>query len=309
VVGIKKNKVRIKNRSFLIHTSCFLLRVSGFLLFFVILGWIPTPAKAAEPLPYELEGVGVEEHLGRQIPLNLEFKDETGQVVSLKKYFDGKPVLLTLVYYECPNLCNFLLNGLVESLKQMPWTVGDQFNIISLSIDPNEGPELAEKKKKAYLNSYGRPQAASGWHFLTGSEAPIKELADTVGFKYKYDADQKQFAHTAVVFVITPDGKLSRYLPGIQFFPRDVKLSLLEATEGKIGNVVDRFLMFCYHYDPKGKKYALMATNLMKLGGGITVAGLALLLIVLGRGKKSKARRWKPDVGSRNLKLEIKSTE
>ena len=242
--------------------------------------------KADDSIPYELQGVGIEEHLGRNLPLNLEFKDEKGESVSLQRYFDGKPVLLTLVYYECPNLCNFLLNGLVESLKQMPWTVGNQFNLISLSIDPKEGPDLAEKKKKAYLDSYGRPQAAGGWHFLTGTDAPIKELADAVGFKYKYDPDQKQYAHTAAVFVITPEGKISRYLPGIQFNPRDVKLSLLEATEGKIGNVVDRFLLFCYHYDPKGKKYALMATNLMKLGAGITVIGVAVLLIALGRGKK-----------------------
>jgi len=268
-------------------------RYKLFLIFLILL--IGSTLHAAEPIPPELQEVGIDEQLGKGLSLDLPFKDEKGEGVTLRKYFDGKPVLLTLIYYSCPNLCNFLLNGLVDALKMMPWTVGDRFKMVSVSIDPKEGPEQAAAKKKSYLESYGRPSAETGWHFLTGAEAEIKKLAGEVGFRYKYDPQQKQYAHAAAVFVITPEGKISRYLWGIQFSPRDVRLSLLEATQGKIGNAVDRFLMFCYRYDPQGRKYALMATNLMKLGGVVTVVGLTVFLIVLGRGKKKEKYLLKPE--------------
>ncbi|MFO1519106.1 MAG: SCO family protein [bacterium] len=258
-----------------------------FFLFFSVLCHFKE-GLAAETLPVELEGVGVEEHLGNEISQDLSFKDEQGQTVKLKDFFDGKrPVLLTLVYYECPNLCNFLLNGLNEGLQKMNWTVGNQFQIVTVSINPEETPELALKKKAAYLKEYGRPEGEKGWHFLTGQESEIKKLASEVGFKYKYDADQKQYAHGAVVFVLTPDAKISRYLYGIAFQPRDVKLGLLEATSGKIGNIAEKFLMFCYHYDPKGKKYALYAVNLMKGAAAVTIVGLAFLVLA-GSGRKRK---------------------
>jgi protein SCO1/2 len=257
------------------------------IVIFLVVGGLSARVHAAEPTPIELKEVGIEEHLGQKLPLDLEFKDEQGNSVALSKYFDGQhPVILALVYYSCPNLCNFLLNGLTATFKKMTWNVGDQFQLVAVSIDPNEKPDLAVKKMHAYVESYGRPQTEKGWHFLTGAEEQIKKLAGEVGFKYKYDTDQKQYAHAAAIYVLTPDGKLSRYLYGIDFNPRDLRLALLEATQGKIGSIVDQFLLFCYHYDPKGRKYALMATNLMKGAGAMTVVGIAGFLAVLGKGKK-----------------------
>jgi protein SCO1 len=256
---------------------------SSILLFFFVALTIPI-VFAAESVPVELQAVGIDEHLGSGISLTRKFMDEQGRPVKLQNYFDGtRPVILTLVYFTCPNLCNFLLNAFTDSLKKMSWNVGDQFQVVTISIDPRETPDLAAKKKGAYIQEYGRPSAPAGWHFLTGSETEIKGLAQEVGFKYTYDKDQKEFAHAAALFVLTPEGKLSRYLYGIEFNPRDLRLALLEAGQGKIGSLVDRFLMFCYHYDPKGRKYALMAINLMKLGGAVAVAGLAVLLFTLSR--------------------------
>jgi len=247
---------------------------------------------AVESIPPELADVGIDERLGSPISLDSEFKDEHGENVALRKFFDGKhPVILTLVYYECPNLCNFLLNGFTASLKSLAWTPGEPFKIVTLSIDPRETPELATKKKQAYLELYGRSLGPEGWNFLTGSEEKIRKLAREVGFKYKYDEEQKQYAHTAALFVLTPDGKLSRVLYGIEFNPRDLRLALVEAGQGKIGTWVDQFLLFCYHYDPQGKKYALMALNLMKLAGAATVAGIGLLIWRLSRTKRPTPAR------------------
>lgn len=249
--------------------------------------FLVNPLQAAEEIPIELKGVGITEHLGAHISLDLEFTNENGKTVPLSKYFEGDlPVILTLVYYECPQLCTFVLNGLVSSLKKMKWTVGEKFKIVTISIDPTETSELAIQKKKVYLEKYGRKNAEVNWHFVTGSEENIKQLANEIGFGYRYDDDQKQFAHSAAIYVLTPDGKISRYLYGITYKPRDVKLALLEASKGKIGNVVDRLLMFCYHYDPQGRKYALFATNVMKGAGGITVLGIGLMVFQLGRRKK-----------------------
>ncbi|MBI4209596.1 MAG: SCO family protein [Deltaproteobacteria bacterium] len=244
-------------------------------------GW--SLSHAAEPVPVELQEVGIEENLGDAISLDLEFVDETGAPVPLRAFFDGEhPVLLNLVYYECPNLCNFLLNGFTEGLTGLRWTAGDEFQIVTVSIDPREGPELAATKKEAYLKLYKRSEAREGWHFLTGSESHVRQLAQEIGFRYRYDEDQKQYAHAAAVFVLTPQGEISRYLYGIDYPPRDLKLALLEASQGKIGNPVDKFLLFCYHYDPKGRRYALFATNLMKIAGGATVVGIIAFLFYLG---------------------------
>lgn len=247
---------------------------------------------AAEPLPPELQAVGVEEHLGRNIDLEKKFVNEKGESIALKSFFDGKrPVLLTLVYYNCPNLCNLLLNGLLGSLKNFAWTPGEQFQLVTISIDPAEKNDLALQKKETYLKGYGRPQAEKGWHFLVSPDNAVKKLAEEIGFKYKYDEEGKQYAHGAVLFILTPDGKLSRYLYGIEFNPRDLKLSLLEASEGKVGTLLDRFLMFCYHYDPKGRKYALYATNAMKLGGGAIIVAIAVLLISLSKNRRTALRK------------------
>lgn len=255
-------------------------------LLIIVLGlfglWVS--AWAAEPVPYELQEVRIEEHLGETISLDREFIDESGQTVSLQSFFNGtNPVILNLVYYECPNLCNFLLNGLTKALSQLEWTAGDQFQIVTISIDPAEDATLARQKKETYLHRlYQRPEAADGWHFLTGSEKNIGLLAEELGFYYRYDEEQDQYAHAAAIYILTPGGEISRYLYGIEFNPRDIRLALLEASEGKIGNAVDKLLLFCYHYDPKGRKYSLFALRLMKLGGAIAVLGLGFLIVYLG---------------------------
>ena len=266
--------------NFVLRASCFLLFTFYFLL---------QPARANEQIPLELEGVGITEQTGAKISLDVPFIDEEGKELPLSTYFDGKhPVILIFAYYECPNLCGLLLNGFSQALAQMPWTAGENFQVITLSINPKETADLAGTKKKTYLEKYGRPRAQNGWHFLTGKEENIKKISDQAGFGFKYDADQKQYAHGAGIFVLTPEGKISRTLYGIEFNPRDVKLALLEAANGKIGNVVDKLLLFCYHYDPKGRKYALFATNLMKGAGAVTVLGLGFFVAGLARRKRKK---------------------
>ncbi len=245
-------------------------------------------AIAHEQTPRELEGIDVEEHLGQNIDLNLTFTDELGETVPLKSFFNGKPIVLSLVYYGCPNLCNFLMNGLTDSLKKLDWTVGNEFDIVHVSIDPKEDSQLARDKRSNHLKAYGRNLPPGAWHYMVGKEDNIKRLADQVGFRFRYDEAEKQYAHAAVIVVVTPDGKIARYLYGIQFRPMDLKLALLEASQGKVGNLVEKFLLFCYHYDPQTKKYALFATRLMRGAGVITVFGIGLLVLNLWRkGKQS----------------------
>ena len=232
-----------------------------------------SPLIHATEIPAELKDIGIEEKLGSQVAINeLTFKDESGQEVKLSQYFHTKkPVILTMVYYECPNLCNFLLNGLVDSMKPFNWTPGQEFDVISVSINPKEGPALAVAKKEAYLKSYGRPEAAEGWHFLTSSTDQAKRLADQLGFKYRYVEKEKQYAHSAALFVLTPEGKISRYLYGISFSEKDLRLSLLEASSGKIGTIIDRIILFCYRYNPATRKYSIYLTQLMQFAGLGTV--------------------------------------
>jgi protein SCO1 len=250
---------------------------SGALLFsFLLSASSATLADDAAPgkaLPKELQGIGITEHLGAQLqPSSFRLKDEAGKDVTLASYFrSGKPVVLTLVYYQCPNLCNFLLNGLTDGLKDLEWTAGEQFELVSVSINPKEGPELAAAKKESYIEAYGRPAAAKGWHFLTGTEAQVRALADQVGFGYRYNPEDGQYAHSAAAFVLTPEGRISRYLYGIQFKPKDLKMALVEASNGRVGTVIDRLLLFCYQYDPKTKRYSLAAFRLLQAGGAGTL--------------------------------------
>ena len=229
-------------------------------------------ARAIE-VPDALKDVGITEHLGQSVAISeLQFKDENARAVHLGDYFKkGRPVILNLTYFGCPNLCTFVLNGMVNSLKQVEWTPSQQYEIVTVSFDPSEGPDLAAPKRLSYLRSFGKRGAEEGWHFLTGSADQIKKLADEVGFRYKYVPEEKQFAHSAALFVLTPEGKISRYLYGIEFPPTDVKLALLEASNGKIGNVVDRILLFCYRYDAQTRKYSVYLTRVMRAGGAGTV--------------------------------------
>jgi len=234
-------------------------------------------AFAEEKLPAELEGVGVTEHLGAQVDLSLTFIAENGYPVELGKYFHkGKPVILDLVYYRCPMLCNLVMNGQVSALREIAWTPGNEFDIVTISIDPKETFDLAKDKKKYYLEAYERP--VSGWHFLVDEHNNVKKLADQVGFHYKYSAVQEQYAHAAAIMVLTPEGKVSRYLYGIKLKTRDLRLALTEASESKLGMSFDKFLLYCFHYDPQAKSYVMFATNFMRAGGVLIVLVLGLTL-------------------------------
>ncbi len=243
--------------------------------------WLAPPAAAqlADQLPPELEAVGVEEHLDARLPLDLEFRDEAGTVVRLGDYFDGvKPVILTLNYYKCPMLCGLQLNGLLDGLRELDWTPGQEFELVTVSINPLETPALAADKKQNYIKRYERPSAAAGWHFLTGRETEIRRLAETVGFGYTYDRSTGEYAHAAVIFVATPDGRVARYLYGIEYPASRLRLALLEASAGEIGSTIDQLILYCFHYDPESRRYAPVAMNIMRVGGGATalVVGLTL---------------------------------
>jgi protein SCO1/2 len=235
-----------------------------------------------------LKSVGIEEHLGEKIPLDaLSFVNELGKPVLLSEYFTSKkPILLTLVYYKCPHLCHYMLNGFLKSLKSLDYLVGQEFEIISVSINPQEGPELAREKQQNYLKDYGKTQ--SGWHFLTGTEPMIQKLANSVGFRYEYDPKEGQYAHAAAIFVLTPQGVISRYLYGIDFKPAQLKLSLVEASDGKVGTVIDRLLLFCFHYDPITKKYSIMIFKLVQLFCLLTCFILTLYVTRSWRKNKKK---------------------
>lgn len=234
----------------------------------------------SDKTPTEIEGVGIDERLNHQINLANEFQDETGAVVPLSKFYTGhKPVLLTMVYYNCPNLCNYHLNGLLDVFKKMDLKAGRDFEFVAVSMDHHETPELAVKKKANYLKALGQMGAEKGWHFLVGKEANVKALANDVGFKFKWNEAGKQFAHAAVAYVTTPTGIVSRYLYGIEFPPKTLHLSLVEASEGKIGNIMDKMSLFCFQFDPSKNKYTLYAFNIMQMGGALTAIILAVFLV------------------------------
>ena len=239
----------------------------------------PAWAQLADQAVPALAEVGVEEHVDARLPLDVEFLDEDGLTVRLSDYFDGvRPVILTLNYYRCPMLCGLQLNGVVTGLEQLDWTPGIEFEMVTVSIDPLETPELAKAKKDNYLRRYQRPAAARGWHFLTGRQDNIERLAETVGFGYTYDVESGQYAHAAAIFVITPDGRVARYLYGIEYPPKSLKLALMEASKGEIGSPLDQLIMYCYHYDPSSRRYAPVAMNIMRVGGGATALVLGVTL-------------------------------
>ncbi len=244
---------------------------------------------AEQPTPYELQGVRVDEEVGKKIDLNLEFTNERGYPEPLANFFDkGKPVILNLVYYTCPMLCNLVLNGQVEMLRQIPWTPGEQFNVVTISINPSETFDLAVKKKAVYLTSYDRP--APGWHFMTDYHGNAKKLAEQLGDHYRWDEPSQQFAHAAVIFILTPAGVISRYLYGIKFKSRDVRLALTEASNDKFAFSVDRLLLYCFHYDPKSRSYTLFATNFMRAGGIVCVFLMFFFVRRMLRAERQRAR-------------------
>jgi len=239
-------------------------------------------------LPPELENVSVVEQIGRNVDLNLTFTAENGYPVKLGDFFHaGRPVILDLVYYSCPMLCNLVLNAQTSTMRQIPWTAGGEFEVVTISFDPTETFELARGKKAAYLASYERP--TEGWHFLADREGNAKKLADQLGFRYTYDESTRQYAHQAAIMILTPEGKVSRYLYGIEFRPRDLRLALTEASQGKSQLSLDRLLLFCFHYDPLARSYVPFATNLMRAGGVLVIGVLGLFLWRLWRRERLAA--------------------
>jgi len=268
------------------------------MLFALLLVLWASPVRAESELPPVLRSVGFDQRLDAQVPLDLVFRDEAGQPVHLRDYFGSTPVILVLAYYRCPMLCTMVLNGLVRALLDITFDVGKEFNIVTVSFDPREKPALAAAKKKTYLERYGRPQAAEGWHFLTGEEDAIKRLTDTVGFRYSYDVKHDQFAHASGIMILTPKGRIARYFYDINYSPRDLRLGLVEAAENKIGSPVDQILLFCFHYDPAEGKYGPVIMNFVRLGGVLTILGLGTFVAVLRRGERHKARPSAAPTGS-----------
>src|SRR5687768_4008226 len=243
-------------------------------------------------LPEALKKVGIEQKLGSQLPLETEFKDEDGKIVKLGSFFNtGRPVIVAFVYYECPMLCNQVLNGLTGSLKGMSFDAGKEFDVVAISFDAREfdKPDLVRNKKTAYMERYGRPGTEKGWHFLTGTQDAIDQATSAAGFGYKWDEKSNQFAHAAAIMVATPDGKLSKYFYGIDYSPKDVKFGIMESAQNKIGNAAEQLLLYCYHYDPSTGKYGLAILRVMRLGGVLTLIGLGAMGFVFWRRNKRKA--------------------
>ena len=245
------------------------------------------PAKARPGL---LNQVGIDQRLNQQIPLDLVFADETGREVQLGEFFGKRPVILAMVYYECPMLCTQVLNGLVSALGVMNFDVGREFDVVAVSINPKETPGLAAQKKQVYLDRYKRPQSAAGWHFLTGKEENIKALAAAVGFRYAFDARIQQYAHGAGVELLTPKGVISKYFYGIEFSARDIRFGVIEASDEHIGTAIDDVLLLCYHYDPLTGKYGATAMAAVRIGGIATMLGLGTFLFVSLRKERAERR-------------------
>lgn len=251
----------------------------------------PSNAGVSNGMPEQLQTVGIDQKLGEQLPLDAEFKDENGDVVKLNSFFNRKkPVILALVYYECPMLCNEVLNGLTGSLKGISFDAGKEFDVVAISFDAreNDKPGLTKNKKESYLNRYKRAGAEDGWHFLTGTQSEIDKVTQAVGFKYVFDEKTNQFAHAGGIMIATPEGKLSRYLYGIDYSPKDIKFSLIDSAEYKIGNPAEQLFLYCFHYDPASGKYGLAILRVLRLAAVATIIGIAGLLLLFWRNGKRK---------------------
>ena len=244
----------------------------------------------ADETPAALKGIGIDQNLNAPLPLGVALRDEVGRAVRLSDYFGKRPVIFALVYYNCPMLCTQVLNGLVAALKVTSLVPGRDFDVVAVSFDARDKPSDAAAKKNAYLAHYNRPGTDGGWHFLTGDAASIAAVAQAVGFRYRYDADRDQFAHASAITVATPDGRLSRYLYGIDYAPRDLRLALVEASAGKIGTPADQVLLYCFHYDPKTGKYGAAVLNIVRLAGVATVLALAVSVFLMTRRRGARLR-------------------
>lgn len=237
----------------------------------------------AQSTPSELDNVGIDQKLNAQVPLYLSFRDETGQSVTLQKYFNGKPVVLALVYYDCPMLCTEVLNGMTSALRKVNFDIGKEFQVVTVSFDPKETPQLAAAKKAVYLQRLGQPDAAKGWHFLTGPEDSIQKLTSAVGFRYEWDPKTQVFNHATAIMVLTPDGRVSKYFYGVQYQASDLRFGLIQASNNKIGTPVDKILLFCCKYNVSTGKYDLFVSRLLAIVGALTILVLGSFLFVMFR--------------------------
>lgn len=250
------------------------------------------PGEGQGALPPIVRDAGIDQRLNDQVPLDLEFTDDAGRVVRLGEYAGKRPIVLALVYFGCPMLCNQVLNGLTSSLKVLKLEPGKDFEVVVASFNPNETPTLAAAKRANYLKDYGRPGTDAGWHFLTGSQTSILHLTSAVGFRYVWDEPSKQYVHASAIMLLTPEGKLSRYFYGVEYSPKDMRLGLIEASQNRIGTVVDQVLLYCYHYDPATGKYSVVAMNVLRLAGILTV--LAIVTYILVSLRREPARKVEP---------------
>jgi len=243
-------------------------------------GIMSPPANVRPPA---LKSVGIEQHLDEQIPANLTFRDETGKAVQLGDYFGRRPMILNLVYYQCPMLCSEVLAGLEGAMRALKFDVGKEFDVLTVSFDPRETPEMAAAKKADSLKRYGRAGAADGWHFLTGQQSSIDALTKAAGFQYEYDPKIGQFAHATAILVLTPQGKIAQYYYGVEYSPKDLRLGLVQASQGKIGTAVDQVLLYCYHYDPQTGRYGAIVSRILRLAALATMLVLGVFLAVMFR--------------------------
>lgn len=239
----------------------------------------------------QFKDIKIEQHLDAQVPLDLMFRDESGSQITLGEAMDGKATILALVYYRCPGLCNGMLNGVAGVVDSMKYEIGQDYNVVAVSIDPKEGPALANDKKTTYLEKLHRDGAAAGWHFLTGDEASIERLATTVGFRYAYDPKTEMYVHAGGIMVLTPQGRLARYYYGVEYLARDVEFGLVEASQGHIGSVVDQLTMLCFQYDPATGKYGFYVIGAMRILAGLMVAGFATMYAILFFKSRAKRER------------------
>ncbi len=261
------------------------------LLFALVLAGDPLAEPGGPPssdVPAVVANLAFDQKPGSPVPLDAVFGDEQGQPVRLGDFVSRRPVILVLAYFRCPQLCTLVLNGLLDGLKELPYRLGVEFDVVTVSFDPRETPELAADKKAHYLESYGRPGAAEAWHFLTGNKDQIDRLADAVGFHYSFDEKHDRFNHPSGIMVLTAEGRVSRYLFGIRFPPRDLKLGIVEASEGRVGSVVDQLLLFCFHYDPQTGAYSFAVKNAVRAGGALTVLILGAMLFRLWRRERNR---------------------
>ena len=233
--------------------------------------------------PGPLVNVGIEQHLGTSLPLDATFTDDSGRRVMLGDYFGRKPIVLAFVYYACPMLCTQVMNGLSSALKVMPFTAGEDYEVVLVSFDPRDTPATAAEKKRAHLEYWSAEKDAASWHLLSGDEATIRRVTSAAGFSYQWDERTGQFAHVSGILVATPQGRLSRYFYGVEYSPKELRLAMVESGEGRVGSAIDELLLYCFHYDPEAGRYGLMVMNLVRLGGVMTVLGIGGFILIMRR--------------------------